>query len=469
MAIITSISREMVARQMCDYIGHCQEAVSKYHEVPGAFKIISDEFIGTSQPPAANIEEIEEIRQRLIRIKIDHTTAVVLQIQRIAEREGMPDALKEVLDVVARLHDIGRFFQGVLNNTYSESKDSEMYRSFAGSQVFKDLKGFEEFSRPLTKNGKTVTYHNVAGEVLLRQGVIPELSKNEREAEAIINAVLYHQFNDSELPKYMQDRRDRGISVREAKSAFDKLLSQSSRFSEAQRIMCTFLTQLVKDVDGLDILHQHLTGDFPVIRKKISFNRVGPCLEVKDGKEELVDKTLSLEELIERWCIIEGNREKRIAEIKDYLIRLNDPKGLEENVLKKVSVSIPVENTETGEQLLDLSKFKMPIDLERDYNNAKPMNLKVISKRIEFNPAVGMCWRLQNLLGGIRFSSNLINVLESTLIDEIFKKYPEEVQANLKDAFAIAKELYLSKDRIVGLYTLPSSELVERQKGTKKR
>ena len=57
----------------------------------------------------------------------------------------------------------------------------------------------------------------------------------------------------------------------------------------------------------------------------------------------------------------------------------------------------------------------------------------------DFNPIMGMWWRLLQFLGQISFTSNLEVIKESELLDQILAMYPIEYRPNLEEAFSFAK------------------------------
>ena len=86
----------------------------------------------------------------------------------------------------------------------------------------------------------------------------------------------------------------------------------------------------------------------------------------------------------------------------------------------------------------------MPSDLKEKFFNLERIDLQEINKRLDYNPIVGMWWRLLQFLGNINFTSNLEVIKESGLLDQIYDEFPDEVKPNVKEAFDFAKEYLLT-------------------------
>lgn len=412
---------EAIANEFNDYVEFCRDAVDslgdnpelqgRVLELPTAIK---HEMIAKNKisPDARDVDALIAKRQELIDVKVNHTERVVHDILRVSEKIGMKVDFRRVLEVVARLHDIGRFEYATWNTAYGEIyTDQEAKRKYFRGK-------YAELLQPLA-----VKNHSEAGfELLMKKGKIKSLVSNKRFAKVVSMAVLHHQ--DSVLKGEFNSSAN-AIDDRLLHANIEELLTESASFNEAEVQIYAVLTQLIKDVDCLDILYQHLTGEYPVIRPTTYFNKT---IRNRDG---VVIETRSLEEFARYW----GFTKEEVARFNNMTI---------EDAEKSDRLCLPLYDFEKKKLLIDPEKLVMPEDLKEKFFNLERIDLQEINKRADWNPIVGMWWRLLQFLGNINFTSNLEVVKENGLLDKIYEMYPEELRPALKEAFDFAKEKLLN-------------------------
>ena len=92
---------------------------------------------------------------------------------------------------------------------------------------------------------------------------------------------------------------------------------------------------------------------------------------------------------------------------------------------------------------IDPALLVMPADLKERFFNLEQIDLQEINKRYDFNPIVGMWWRLLQFLGTLNFTANLRVIQENELLDKILNQFPLEYQPNVIEAFDFAKRYLL--------------------------
>ena len=388
------------------YVNYCRDAINSLvledslkGSIPGAQPIKRE----LNLLNVSDIEAIRVKRQQLIDVKVNHSSRVVENILKVSKNIGLNADFTKVVRIVALLHDIGRFEYATWNDAYSESG----YRNQIGRDFFKYSKRFQELSVPIPARN-----HSEAGHILLTQkGVLKTYNEKFGFAKVIAQAVLHHQ--DCKLIGEFNPKNNR-IDEHILKCNINDALRDIEGFNEVETQIYAVLTQLIKDVDCIDILYQHLTGEYPVIRPTIFFNK---ALRNYNGTEIIENQ--SLEEFSKRWGV-------SIEDILNY-------NGLTYEQASKVT------RLALAPSMVDPQLFKMPDDLKEKFFNLEQIDLQEINKRYDFNPIMGMWWRLLQFLGQISFTSNLEVIKESELLDQILAMYPIEYRPNLEEAFSFAK------------------------------
>ena len=420
---------EAIVQEFEEYVKFCQDAVSSLGEDPaldGKIKIVTpitrDEMIskGLVLPNARDIDVLIAKRQELINVKINHTKRVVDDIMRIASKIGFNVDFERVLKIAALLHDIGRFEYATWNTMYGEDYNNQLEKR-------KHFKGkYAELLEPLA-----VKNHSEAGfELLMHKGKIKSLLDKPAFARVISTAVLHHQ--DSVLKGEFSPTVNR-LDDKLLNSNLEDLLKDTTTFNPAEVQIYAVLTQLIKDVDCLDILYQHLTGEFPVIRPSTSFNK-----DIRN-REGIVIEERTLEEFASRW----GFTPEEVANFNNLTI---------EEARKKATLYLPLYDYQNKKWLIDPSKLVMPEDLKEKFFKLDRIDLQEINKRLDWNPIVGMWWRLLQFLRNINFTSNLKVIKENGLLDKIYEKFPVEARENVVEAFNFANEKLLN-NRGEDIYT----------------
>lgn len=320
-------------------------------------------------------DAIKKHRDALIDIKLNHTMRIVDDVDTMAKKLGTTVDFDKVLKVSALLHDIARFEQAIYASSFNDRECAIFegkYHAEYGYIMLHDKNGFTNFNIPNK-------YQNAIGQVV----------KN-------------HQAKD--LTGDMAIRFD---SVNELD--VNKFLTGNEELNEHEKIIVAALVQMVRDVDMLDILYQHLTGEFPVVRNSVSCKTNG--------------KTLS--DIASHYMISED-------EIKKFNNLESD------DISSKTSLNIPVKNIEP-------KVFEVPLDIQKSFFNNEPLDLAVLNKREDWSFIVGMWWRLNHFLNSISFVSNMELVEEKNLLENIYNCYPDEYKPLVFPAFEYAKEKLLSK------------------------
>ena len=421
---------EAITAEFNSYVQFCRDAVDSLGEnqnLQGSIALaipFRQEMLnkGLIRNNARDIDIIIAKRQELIDVKVNHTKRVVNDILRVAKKIGMDVDFRIVLEVTARLHDIGRFEYATWNTAYGENyTDQENKRKLFTSSKYREL------LEPLN-----VKNHSEAGfELIMHKGKIKSLLAKKEFAKVISVAILHHQ--DSVLKGEFSPEVNK-LDDKLLHANLSDLLNKATSFNEAEVQLYAVLTQLIKDVDCLDILYQHLTGEFPVLRPVTSFNK-----NIRNREGQVI-QTRSLEEFAKTW----GFTKEEVAEFNGLT--------LEEAESKDV-LRLPLYNERTKKLLINPSKLVMPEDLKEKFFNLERIDLQEINKRSDWNPIIGMWWRLLQFLGNISFTSNLEVVKENGLLDKIYELFPDEVKSNVKEAFDFAKEKLLN-GRGTEIYTI---------------
>ena len=413
-----------VKQEFDAYVDWCRRAISslvtdptlKGISIPGA-KPVRKEMISRGLVPinATNLEAISKKRQELIDIKVSHTNRVVEGILSVSDKIGLNVDFKKIVEIVGRLHDLGRFEYATWNNGYGES-----YNDQSGRMLYNNSKEFKELATPVNaKNHAEVGY-----QILFNKGKINVFGIEPKYAKVIGMAVLHHQDRhlEAEFSASVHAIDDKLLQAN-----INKLLTDAEGFNEAETQVYAVLTQLIKDVDCIDILYQHLTGEFPVLRPTTRFNKV-----LRSVDKKTVLGSLTLAEFADRWGF-------SVEEVLEY-----NGMTLEE-AEKSIALDLPTDQ-------IDPALLVMPDDLKERFFNLERLDLQEINKRYDFNPIAGMWWRLLQFLSQISFTSNLEVIKENELLDKILLQFPPTYRPNVEEAFDFAKR-YLIEGRGTEIYT----------------
>ena len=358
------------------YISECRNKIMNTFFTEDELKKgipIKNSLINNGYSKDISLEEaIKQHRLNMIKIKINHTMRVVEDVIKMANQMGTNIDFSKVLKISALMHDIGRF----------EHAD----RNYANRNI----------------NG--VTNHAEAGYyILVKENKIKDFKIPYNIQKPILDVVRYHQ-----MPNLTDDLSYKVSDIKELNNQMNSLL-KTNPLNDSEKIISSALVQMVKDVDSLDILYQHLTGEFNVIRDSIDYDIEGEDID-----------TIAL-----HW----GISKKEILEYN----------GIEEKeVLNMNSIKIPMKNVAP-------IKLTVPKDIQDAYFSNQDIDLKTIMKRRDWTFITGMWWRLNHFLRNINFVSNLMVVEDNKLLDKIYEKYPDKYKPLVHDAFEFAKEELLQK------------------------
>ena len=412
---------DAIRAEFNDYVNFCRDAVDSLGDNPELQGSIAEVTIGMKNELLAkgkisfyarDIDVLIARRQELIDIKVKHTERVVNDIMRVATKIELKVDFQKVLEVVACLHDIGRFEYATWNTMYGEqyANQKNKRKFFRGK--------YSELLEPLA-----VKNHSEAGfELLMHKGKVKSLLDKPKFAKVVGMAILHHQ--DAVLKGEFNPNLN-ALDHRLLHGNINDLLKDAITFNEAEIQIYAILTQLIKDVDCLDILYQHLTCEFPVIRPSTNFIK-----NIKNKEGQLIQRR-SLKEFAEYW----GFTPEEVAKFNNMTMEEAEEKDI---------LALPVYDHENKKWLMDPSKLQMPADLKEKFFNLERIDLQEINKRSDWNPIVGMWWRLLQFLGNISFTSNLEVVKENGLLDKIYEMFPEEVRFQVKEAFDFAKDKLLN-------------------------
>lgn len=329
---------------------------------------------GTIDKYTTVADSIKMHRNNMIDIKLNHTQRIVNDVNKISNKLSFNNDFGELLKVSALLHDIARFPQAVNSNTFFD-KDCKIFKGDSHAEY-----GFK---------------------MLYINNMFKDFDINKKYRFAIASAVRYHQ-----LPILTGDL---SLKFNNANQLNVNYLTGNEDLTNKEKVIVAALTQIVKDVDMLDIFYQQKTGEFPVIKSyipvKISNNTIDEISQLYDVSKN------------------------------DILIYNN----LTEQELYKIgTVNIPVSN-------VNLNKLEIPYDIKTKFFNNEYIDLKELQNRQDYTFITGMWWRLNHFLNNINLVANLEILEENNLLEQIYNQYPEEYKFLVKDAFEYAQNELLEK------------------------
>lgn len=369
-----SINYEETKLSFDKYIDECRKKIENTffkEEYLKNFKSLRNNLINQGKLPENSSLDmaVKYERLQMIDVKINHTMRVVEDVMKMSEKMGINIDFNNVLKVAALLHDIGRFDQATWNNSFSDA-------------CYKNVEGIN--------NHAQAGYH-----ILFKDNKIEDYNINKKYYQAL-GSVVYNHGNP-----VLKD--DLAVRLENVNQLDVGLLTGSEILNENEKIIVATLVQMVRDVDMLDILYQHLTGEFPVIRPDITYDVMGDTIE----------------KIAEYW----GISPKEILEYNNIT---------EKELMDLSSIKIPVTN-------VPKEKLTVPNDIKQRFFSNDDIDLREIMDRRDWTFITGMWWRLNHFLNNINFTSNLQLVYEKQLLQDIYNKYPEEYKFLVKDAFDYAQ------------------------------
>ena len=313
-------------------------------------------------------------RLKMIDIKLEHSMRMIEQIIKINNNLCFKLDLELVIKVATLYHDIGRISQATWCNTFSDDIYRKMNMSFANH-------GEEGYNIFLTNDFSIDDkYVPVVGEVIL------------------------HHLDYDRIPNlnYRFEGNLSNINI-------DDILTGKFELNDLELQIVSLVVQLVADVDKIDILYQHLSDDFGMIRDYIY-----------DYSKDTLDN------ISKKWCVS-----------KEEIVRFNK---IDESSYSPKVIKIPVLN-------MPLSKLEVPGYMKDMFYNDSWPELKLLIQDKNWNFITVLWWRISFFLNSIRFTSTLINIEESKLLEKIYIKIPDRFKVLVCDAFEYANNI-LVDDRI---------------------
>ena len=350
-----------------NYVIACKEMIKKaFFDVKDASGIdIKDDSLGIS-------DIVRKHRIKMIDIKVEHTMRMIEQIIKINYILGLKFDLGLVIKISVLYHDIGRIRQSTWCNTFND-------------------RIYQRMNMPYNNHGEEGYDIFINNDFNVDPQYVPIV------AQSILHHQDFHLYPNFNY-KYKDGLRDIDIS---------NIASGKTVLNDSEWQVVSLITQLVADIDKADILYQHLTDDFEMIKDY-----------VYDSSND------SLEAISKRWEI-------PISEIKEYN-HIDSEKYIPHRI------KIPIKN-------LKKEKLAVPDYIkEMFYNNSWP-ELKELMTDKNWNFITILWWRLSHFLNGITFTSTLINIEESNLLKEIYAKIPDDLKPLVSEAFDYANSVLVEE------------------------
>lgn len=357
-----------------EYVNKCKQRINELtfskKEISNYIPIKQDMIKKGIINSNTKIEEAIKIHKKhMIDVKLDHTMRVVKNATKIANNLRLNKGYIDILKISALLHDIARFEQAIASNDFNDKH----------CKIFNRLSHAEYGFNMLYKDKK-----------------IKEFNVPENYKYTISLAVRYHQ-----LPVL---KGDLALKFHHINQLDTSKLTGNENLNNEEKIIVASLIQIVRDADMLDILYEHVTGEFPVIN---SF------LKYRVEKEDLYT--------ISKYFGININEIKQFNKLKS-----ND-------ISTTKVLSIPTDK-------INPIILQVPDDIKRKLFNNENIDLKELQNRKDFNFIIGMWWRISHFLNNMTFIVALKIVKETNLLDKIYATYPDKYKPLVRDIFVFAKE-----------------------------
>lgn len=186
-------------------------------------------------------DAIKVHRLKMIDVKQAHTFRVVNNIDKICEKINVCDDFVDLAKLSALFHDIARFPQAVTTNSFQD-KDCVLFNGLSHA----------EYGYKMLYVNKMIEDYNIPKEYYY----------------VLALTVLYHQTNKILC-----------FSFDDINELNTNLLTGNNILIKEEFIITSTLVQLIRDVDKIDILYQHLIGDYPVINPSIKCRVDGKTLD----------------------------------------------------------------------------------------------------------------------------------------------------------------------------------------------
>ncbi len=359
-----------------EYVLHCKNIINSLSfnekELKESFSIYKELLENNKLDNNATIgDAIKLHRLEMLDLKENHTLRVVDGTEKACTKIGVNKGFKTLAQLSALFHDIARFPQGITSNNFYD-KECTLFQG----------KSHAEYGYKMLYIDKMLDDYQIPKEYHY----------------AIAYAVLKHQENNSLLIQF-DNLEQLNIDC----------LTGKKDVSKQELVILATLSQLVRDVDKIDILYQHLTNEFPVVRSFI--------------KKEVLGR--KLDDICNIYDV-----DKNI--VKEYNHLKND------DISTYTFINIPSE-------YINLNTLVVPKDIKEVFFNNGFLDLKTLQKRDDYSFIVGMWWRLNCFLNDINFVANLELLKENNILEKIYDMFPPKYRFLVYDAFEFAKEEILDK------------------------
>lgn len=348
------------------YLNKCRDKIKK------TFFLIEDSNDFDINDDEKEINEIiKNHRLKMIDIKLNHTMRMIEQVIKINKKLKFQVNLDLVIKVAVLYHDIGRMRQSTWSNTFNDSSYHTQNKAFNNH----------------SEDGYDIFLNN-------------DFNIDPIYIPIIGETILHHQ--DLHYEPQLNYQYNIDLSTID----IDKVVTGNFQLNEAEWQITSLIVQLVADIDKSDILYQHLSDDFDMIRDY-----------VYDNSGDTLDN------IAYNW----GISKKEILEYNH----------ITEQNYKQGRIKIPIKN-------VSIDKLEVP-DYMKDmfYNNTWP-ELRTLIKDKNWNFITILWWRISHFLNQIVFTSNLVNIEESKLLDQIYERIPSKLKPLTEEAFIYAKECLIN-------------------------
>ena len=317
-------------------------------------------------------QKVEEHRLNLINIKIDHTMRMIDQIIQINEKLNLKFDFRLVMKVAILYHDIGRFEQATWSNTFNDDACHKKRLDY--------IDHGQEGSKIFLSNNFEVD-----------EQYIP-----------LIGATIHHHVHPENMPNanYKFNKELSNLNIND-------IITGHLELNDAEMKVAVLITQLVADIDKIDILYQQLDDNSGMIKKYI-----------QDDSYDTLDNIakywgISKAEIIEENEINEYKYEPRI-------------------------IKIPIKN-------MELSKLEVPSYMKEMFYNNNWIPLTELKKDRHWHFISILWWRLSYFLNNINFYPVLATVEATNLLILMEEKVPEKLKPLTTEAFEYAQEVLVNK------------------------
>lgn len=349
--------------------------------------------------------KVVEKRLKMIKQKLDHTMRMIEEIIRINEQMGIKLDFQLVMKIAILYHDIGRFEQATWSDNFKDSNYNANNKKY---------------------NGEKVSNHGQAGKHIFLNN---DFAVDEQYAPIVGESIFYHvnPENYSNVQHHYENIGEiRGLNIKEIATGHT-----AENLNEAEWHIVSLITQLVADIDKVDILYQYLTGEEKVFKPHV----------VDDSKR-------SLDEISLDWGIP-----------KSEILQYNNIEEEDYNKMTNKEVKIPVEN-------LELSKLEVSDEFRKmfyEFCTTDTKEIKEIWGKLpilwdiypKWSFVYVIWWRISKFIKDINFYSVLVGVEECKLLEQIYEQMPEKYRSLIREPidYALSKLIPEKKGNEQGLYT----------------